>query len=261
MPLVDMHTHVFPDHVAGPAMAALQAESKVTPVFDGTVAGLRAAMDRAGVDRAVVQPVATRPEQVPAVNDWAAGLDGERVVAFGAMHPDLDDAAREVARMRALGLRGFKLHPEFQRFWPHDPRMGPIYEAAIEHGMTVFFHAGLDIAIPTVHSTPESFARVLDTWPGLTVALAHFGGWKQWDDVLRHLAGRDVYLDTAYTLGWVDEDLFRTILAAHGTQRVLFGSDGPWADQTIEMERLRDLRLPEDDLAAILGGNATRLLG
>ncbi len=260
MPVVDIHTHAFPDRLAGPAMATLVANAKVPPAYDGTVAGLLAAMDRGGVDRAVVQPVATKPDSVAAINDWAAGLDG-RVTAFGAMHPDLEGAAQEVARMRALGLRGFKLHPEFQRLRPDERRMVPLYEAAIEHDMIVFFHAGLDLAIPTVNSTPPMFAGVLDRFPGLTMALAHFGGWKQWDDVLRHLAGRDVYLDTAYTLGWIDPALFEGILAAHGSERVLFGSDGPWADQAVEVGRLRALGLPQPDLDAILGGNAERLLG
>ena len=81
-------------------------------------------MDRTGVDVSVVQPVATKPAQVASINDWAARSHRERIVPFGAMHPDFEDPAAEIARMASLGLRGFKMHPEHQAFEPHDPRTG-----------------------------------------------------------------------------------------------------------------------------------------
>jgi predicted TIM-barrel fold metal-dependent hydrolase len=220
-------------------------------------------MDATGVDVSVIQPVATKPGQVPSINDWAAstaGAAGGRVIPFGAMHPDLENPAEEIARMASLGLRGFKLHPEHQDFAPDEPRLAAVYEAAIEHDMTVFFHAGADEVHPTVHGTPESFASVLDGFPGIRLVLAHMGGYRVWNRVAEVLVGRDVYLDTAYTLGHLPDADFVEIVHAHGAEKVLFGSDGPWTDPLAEIAWLRRLPLAEDVVDAILGRNAEGLL-
>ncbi len=260
MPVIDVHTHVFPDALAPAAIAALQKAGDLTARYDGTIDGLVASMDRSGVDVSVTQPVATRPEQVPSINDWVAGVASERVVPFGAMHPDLDDPATEIARMASLGLRGFKLHPEHQAFDPHEPRMHAIYSAAVENDLIVFFHAGADVIHSTIRGTPESFATVLDEWPGLTFVLAHLGGFRQWQGVAEVLAGRDVWLDTAYTLGHLADDEFVDIVRRHGISRVLFGSDGPWTDPGAEIEHLRGLAFSAEELRALLGDNAQELL-
>jgi predicted TIM-barrel fold metal-dependent hydrolase len=262
MRIVDLHTHAWPDAVAAKAVPALiEAGEGLAASYDGTVSGLVAEMDRSGVDVSVVLGVATKPAQVRSINDWSATQASGRIVPFGAMHPALEDPGTEIARMAELGLRGFKLHPEHQAFSPDEDRMGPIYEAAVEHGMVVLFHAGADVIHPTVQGSPASFARMLDRWPRLTAVLAHMGGFREWEGVAARLAGRDVWLDTAYTLGHLPDDDFVALARAHGTARVLFGSDGPWTDAEAEIAHLRALPLTPDELAGILGGNAERLLG
>lgn len=261
--IIDIHTHVFPDALAPSAIPALVAAAQgvLEPHYDGTVSGLVRLMDRDDIAVSVTQPVATKPEQVASINDWAATTASERIVPFGAMHPALADPAEEIARMASLGLKGFKLHPEHQAFEPHDPGMAEIYRAAIEHRMIVFFHAGSDVIHPTLHGTPEAFAVVIDEWPELTVVLAHLGGFREWLGVARHLAGRDVWLDTAFTLGHLPDSELVALVRAHGADRVLFGSDGPWTDPRQEAERLRSVGLSAEESDAVLGGNAERLLG
>lgn len=262
MRIIDVHTHAWPDAVAAKAVPALvKAGDGLTAHYDGTIAGLEISMRRTGVAISVVQPVATKPSQVGPINDWVARQASSRIVPFGAMHPDLADPAVEVARMASLGLKGFKMHPEHQSFTPHDARMDAIYEAAVEHGMIVFFHAGADVIHPTVHGTPESFATVIAAWPGMKAVLAHLGGFREWQGVAEHVAGRDVWLDTAYTLGHLPDDEFVTLVRAHGADRVLFGSDGPWTDPAAEVAHLRRLPLTEAELDGILGLNAARMLG
>jgi hypothetical protein len=263
MPIIDFHTHAWTDALAAKALPALltNAQGSLTAHYDGTVGGLIAEMDRTGVDVSVVQPVATKPAQVPAINDWAAGVSSDRIVAFGAMHPGTDDPAGEIARMAALGIQGFKMHPEHQDFEPHDPQLDPIWRAAIEYRMIVLFHAGADVIHPSVRGTAESFARLMDAWPDLRATLAHLGGFRQWQQVAEHIQGRDVWLDTAYTLGHLPDDEFVDLIRAHGAEKVLFGSDGPWTDAAAEITHLRTLGFSVSELEGILGGNASRLLG
>ncbi len=261
MRLIDLHTHVFPDAVAAAALRSLEEMAGVRPSFDGTCAGLLATLDRAGVERAAVQPVALKAGQVATINDWVAGLDRARIVPFGAMHPDLDDPAAEIARMAGMGLVGLKLHPEFQLFSPDEPRLDAIYEAAAGHELAIFFHAGKDIAVPTYRGTPASFARVHARHPGLTLILAHLGGWGVWDEVRESLVGADVYLDTAFTLGHLPAADFVDLVRRHGPERVVFGSDAPWADMRAEVEKVAASGLDDDELAAVFAGNAARLMG
>jgi predicted TIM-barrel fold metal-dependent hydrolase len=259
--VIDFHSHIFPDALAPAAIKALEEEGDTRATHDGTLAGMIASMDAAGIDASVVQPVSTKPSQVCGINDWVATLTSERVVPFGGMHPDFPDPAAEMTRMRSLGIRGFKMHPEYQSFEPEEPRMTSIYEAAAEQGMPILFHSGHDIAFTTARGTPAVWGRLLDRWPGLTLIIAHMGGFKLWRQAKDELIGRDVYLDTAYTLGHIADEEFVDLVEAHGSGKVLFGTDSPWTEPSEELARIRGLGLPETELAAILGGNAARLLG
>jgi predicted TIM-barrel fold metal-dependent hydrolase len=261
MRIIDVHTHIWPDALAEHAVSSVGSQGHISPFYDGTVAGLKAAMDRAGIDVSVVLPVATKPGQVRSINDWAAGLlGGDRIVPFGAMHPDFEDPASELARLRELGIRGLKMHPEYQTFEPCEERMIPIYKAAIANDLTLFFHAGGDVAFTSVRGTPEAFVQLLDTWPDLHAVLAHMGGFRQWNAVTGRLAGRDVLFDTAYTLGHLPDEEFVALVREHGVERVMFGSDGPWTDAVEQLAHLRRLPFSEAELAALLGGNAERFL-
>lgn len=260
MRIIDVHAHAWPDSVAEKAVASLMRLGTLKSHYDGTIAGLIAEMDRCGVSTAVVQPVATKPSQVQGINDWAASIAGDRIVPFGAMHPDLEDPTAEIARMAAMGLRGFKMHPEHQAFAPDEARLTAIYEAALTHNMLVFFHAGRDELHEGVRGTPESFVAVLEGFPGLRLVLAHLGGYREWDGVAELLAGRDVYLDTAYTLGHLPDADFVEIVRAHGAHRVMFGSDGPWTDAAAEIAWLKRMTLTDAETEAVLGGTAAGLL-
>lgn len=258
--IIDFHAHAFSDDLAPRARVSLETGSGIAWSFDGTVGGMLAQMDAAGIDRAVLQPVATRAASVPRVNDWAASLTGDRIVSFGAMHPEVPDPVAEVRRMASLGLAGFKLHPEFQGFEPDDPALAPIFSAARDEGLVVLFHAGADPAYTSIRGNPQAFARMLDAYPGLKVVLAHMGGFRCWDGVRESLVGRDVWLDTAYTLPHLPAEEFVDLVRAHGADRVLFGTDGPWTDPAHELSLIRDSGLSPQELEAITGTNALRLV-
>ena len=116
--IIDIHTHTFPDRIAAPTLEKLQSLSHTLPFTDGTVDGLRASMEAAGVDRSLVLPVATSARQVVHVNDASARINDQAgetgIYSFGCMHPDFDDWRGELGRIAALGMKGVKLHPVYQ---------------------------------------------------------------------------------------------------------------------------------------------------
>ena len=279
--IIDIHTHTFPDKIAAATLDKLKHLSHTIPFTDGTAVGLAASMARAGVDRSVVMPVATSPRQVPHVNDASARMNelGAQtgVLSFGCMHPDFDGWKEELARVRDLGLKGIKLHPQYQDTDFDDPRYLRILDRCGELGLVVLTHAGLDIGMPGKDNcAPEMVARVLEQVGPVKLVLAHMGGWRQWDRVEALLPGTGVYLDTSFSLGEItplddghyrpgdlpllDEAAFLRMVRRFGPDRILFGTDSPWDDQETALARLRALPLEKSELDAILGGSARKLL-
>ena len=63
-------------------------------------------MDRAGIRRAIVCSVATRPEQVAKITDWSASIASDRLVPFASIHPDFAAPEAEVERIASGGPPG-----------------------------------------------------------------------------------------------------------------------------------------------------------
>ncbi len=238
--------------------------SGITPTGDGTRASiLREAAD-AEADLAVVLNVVTKPGQETTVNNTAKTFSEGGTVYFGSVHPESAHASFEVHRIASLGLKGIKIHPDYQHTELWDEKYFPIFEAAEKLGLVVVTHAGWDPLSPDhVHATPEMAARVLSVFPKLTLVLAHFGGMYRYDEVEERLAGtfENLYLDTAFSVGMLSCEQARRIVQKHGAHRVLFGSDFPWHTTREEAAFVRSLRLSEEEESLILWKNAARLLG
>ena len=117
--VIDIHTHTFPANIAGKALQHMQSQCHTALFSDGTEAGLIAAKRRAGIEIAVVQPVATNPEKVPHINDRVIatnqGTETTGILSFGAMHPACPMWEAELERLKAAGVPGIKLHPPYQK--------------------------------------------------------------------------------------------------------------------------------------------------
>ncbi|MBN2329951.1 MAG: amidohydrolase [Candidatus Omnitrophica bacterium] len=258
--IIDVHTHIFPDELALKAVPKMAKEAGIQEAIDGRCASLLQSMDEAGIDKSWLQPVATKPVQVQSINTFVENLRSERLVSFGAVHPDCDDLSKLADDLAERGFPGVKIHPEYHQCRPDDPRFTPLYEALQANRMIVLFHAGYDIGIPTINSAPIDFARLKDKYPRLTLILAHMGGFQQWEEVSKDLAGEDVYLDTSYSLGHFPDEDFVALVRKHGVHRILFGTDSPWADQKKDVDYLKSLSFSDDELKSILGENAQSLL-
>ncbi len=280
--IIDFHVHTFPDKIASSTIANLAQKSKTEPFSDGSVGGLKKMMERAGVDYAVNLPVATNVAQVEKlntnfINDMDDLIEGG-IIPFGAMHPDYPDYKKELRRLAEAGIPGIKIHPAYQNVLINDIRYMRIIDCANENGLIVLTHAGVDIGIYDKDYAPISgIIDVVDTVHPDKFVLAHMGGWLDWEDFERDLAGGPVYIDTAFSIGPIhpdpnsaelpianenlsDEDFMR-ICRKHGTDKVLFATDSPWADESDYIGRIKDMAFTGDEKERIFSGNALRLFG
>lgn len=259
---IDFHTHCFPDEIAARAVPKLSEHSGIPAFVDGTVRDLRASMRRNGIDASVLLQIATKPAQTPTVNSWAIAQNSADIVGFGSIHPEYPLWRDELDRIADAGLKGLKLHPDYQSFFVDADALRPIFEHAIARGLVVVLHAGVDVGLPEpVHCTPARLLAVYDILRHGKVVLAHMGGWQLWREVEAELTGSAFFFDTSYCSGKLPDEDFRRLIRKHGVERILFGSDSPWEDQAVSLAGVRALGLDAAEEAAVLGGNAARLLG
>ena len=261
--LIDFHTHCFPDKIAEKAIAKLAyASGGLHPYTDGTLGGLRLSMAKGGVDLSVVLSIATNAHQQTSVNDFAATVNnGEDIVAFGSVYPDSADALDELERIKALGLKGVKLHPDYQGFVVDDPKMKPIYRKISALGLICVFHAGLDYGFaPPYGGMPEAM-RTAVGWFDSPVVAAHWGGINCGEEVLKHLCGIEhLYFDTSFGYSMMPRYYAERILEKQGADKLLFGTDTPWHSPELEWRLLDALGLSAAEREAIASGNAKKLL-
>ena len=260
MPILDIHAHIYPDVIAQKASDTIGEFYRLPTRHDGTLKTLLKEESAAGVTKMAVHSVAVTWEKVARINDFIAGAakSHAHVIGFATMHPDHPRIASEIDRAISLGLTGMKLHPDFQHFNIDDEKAYPIYEA-VEGRMPLLIHTG-DNRYET--SRPERMAKVLDRFPRMQTICAHLGGWSQWEDAHRILAGRpNVWVDTSSSLYALSAEAAREIILHYGIDRVLFGTDYPMWTPSAELDRLRALGFPPADMEKILYTNAQNLLG
>ena len=257
--IIDFHTHIFPERIADKAVKSIGDYYGVGIPGLGTAEDLLNCGGKINVHMYVVHSSATRVEQVKPINDFiyeTMSLN-EKFIGFGTLHPGLEDAYSEVERLMALGLRGIKLHPEFQGFNIDDEGMIPVYRA-VEGKLPILMHMGDE---RSNSSSPERLTKVMDMFPRLVIIAAHLGGYSVWEDSMKHLVGRNVYFDTSSTLWKLGCEKSLEIIRRHGADKILFGTDYPMWVHEDEIKRFDGLDLTMEERELILWKNASELLG
>lgn len=260
--IIDFHVHVFPDKLASRAVKQLAEKSGLHPYTDGTLSDTKEKMKKWGISKAVVLNIATAPRQQHTINNFACQLlEDEQIVPFGTIHPFAEDALEELDRICEMGIKGIKLHPEYQNFAVDDASVLAVYKKCMELGLIVLFHAGKDIAYPhTLQASPKAIRKVADLYPDLKIVAAHMGGNELWEDVYTYLSGSTVYMDTSLVATTLPVDLMKKILDRHGTDKILFGSDCPWLDAKTSKEYIQKLGLNPKEEDSIFYNNGAMLL-
>ncbi|MDR3262852.1 MAG: amidohydrolase family protein [Clostridiales bacterium] len=265
--MIDFHAHIYPDSLAGGVIEKLAAAAGidgVKPATDGTkVCTVKYFKDN-NVDKYVILNIATREKQHKNVNDFAIALNGEPdIISFGSVYPTGDTFEPELIRLKQAGIKGIKLHPEYQDFEINDKRAFRVYDMCRELDLMISFHAGYDLAyMHRLNCPPDKAREVVKNFPHNTFIFAHFGGYMVFDGVLEYLAGEHCYIDTSFVSASEKAHIgvINKIIKKHGAEKFLFGSDTPWMHVKKSAEFIDMLDLTDGEKEMIFDTNAKRLL-
>jgi predicted TIM-barrel fold metal-dependent hydrolase len=293
-PIIDSHIHLYPDEAAADpaAWAGARAEPawlacvapEEGPRLQGwaTVETLIRDLDRAGVDRAIIQGWYWENQETcrehnafmaEAVRAHPQRLSAFASIAVGGLEPSGVEKAASAAR--EAGFAGFgELHSGVQGFGPGHAAFEQLATLAGEWEMPLLLHVteGVGRRYPGRRETPlEALVAMTTAHPRTTFILAHFGGllpFFELNPFVRAQLG-NVYYDTAASPLLYLPRVYRLACEAVGATKLLFGTDYPLRvfprrqrrpSFHLALEEIRSAGLTEEAQRWILGGNARRLL-
>ena len=244
---IDVHTHVSMS-VDAPAREASEGAEAMARYFKTEVvattvpqmADYYRARNMACV--AFMVDATTATGEPPAVtNEEIAALAKEHadaVIAFGSVDPHAGKVAVKAARrlVEEHGVRGFKLHPNAQAFFPNDRTFYPLYEVLEELQVPALFHSGHTgvgagvrggNGIRLKYSNPMFVDDVAVDFPDLPIILAHPSFPWQDEALSVCLHKPTVYIDLS---GWSPKYFPANLIQYANTllrHKMLFGSDYP----------------------------------
>ena len=132
----------------------------------------------------------------------------------------------------------------------HVGLIAPLLELCSAHGALVSVHTWF------YPSQAYPWLAPIEAFPGVHFVLAHTG-YRQWPDaVIVAERAPNVFVETSLQL----PGTIRKIVDKLGPERILFGSNAPYAFPDVELRALSQLGLHETELELICGANLARLL-
>ena len=205
------------------------------------------------------------------VADFAAE-NSDVVIAFASIDPNRGpEAVHEAKRLVSAGvIRGLKLHPPLQQFFPNDRIAYPLYEVFAEAKLPVLFHtghSGIGTGMPggggvrLKYGNPMPIDDVAVDFPDLPIILAHPSFPWQDEAISICLHKPTVYIDLS---GWSPKYFPANLIQYANTllkKKVLFGSDYPLITPDRWMTDFEKIDIKPEVRPLILKENAVRLLG
>lgn len=261
--IIDSHCHIYPEKIADRAVHGTDTFYGEKSLYSGTANDLLTRGRKSGIDRFIVQSVATSPKQVGSINRFIADevkKSNGVFLGLGTLHPDSEDIKSDIENLIALGLKGVKLHPDIQQFKIDDYRCLKIYELCEEYGLKILMHTG-DYRFD--FSNPNRMEPILEIYKNLTFIGAHFGGWSVWEDAVKQLSHFDnFYVDCSSTFPFesmIDKQTIQKLVDTFTPEKILFGTDYPMWSADEELENFFELKLTDDERRLILSENAKKL--
>lgn len=194
----------------------------------------------------------------------------EQFIGFAGVDPHKPDAVEELERaVTELGMKGLKLHPQVQRFYPNDPQWTPLWEKCEEHRLPIVVHVGQTglgagvrggSGIAFDYGRPMLMDMVAARHPELTVVMAHFGYPWHLEVLASALHKTNVWVDLS---GWrpkyIPEEVKRDC-RGRLNDRFVWGSDYPMLDPGRILDEFSAMGLEGQKEQNVLRDNAARLL-
>jgi predicted TIM-barrel fold metal-dependent hydrolase len=271
MRVIDFHTHPYrPADLAPGTRAFVHSVSGALREHGERLGEPRYfadALRRQGIERAVVLP-----EHCPATSGnvrtesviaWCAAA-ADVLIPFASVDPNTDaDAAGLLQSYVADGVRGLKLYPSYQFFYPDERRIYPIYEVCQDAGIPLLLHIGSSVIPGTrlKYCDPLHLDDVAVDFPKLAIVMAH-GGRGFWYDACAFLAAHfeNVHIDVT---GLVPDRLLQHFPELEKfSHKYVFGTDWPAMPKSAahNIEVISRLGLSTAALERIFYHNAARLL-
>ncbi len=260
--IIDCHVHL--NHYADENVDALGA----------SLAKLQATMRRNRVDAAIIltsyKVSPGRPstrqvvEAVKETNNLyvVGGIDYE---TFGpAAVEEYDDL------LAAGSLKGLKLYPGYQPFYPNDPKLEPAYELAARYDVPVMIHCG-DTYSPrgkVKYAHPLHVDETAVDHPDVKFVICHLGNPWLADCMEVVYKNANVYADiSGLVLGdftdrfeaYMRKQLQDLLVWGVDPSNVLYGTDWPISSMESYLEFMEELRIPVREREAIMWENAAKL--
>lgn len=259
--VINTHCHIYPEKIADKAVEGIRDFYDLNMSLNGTVENLLEDGSKVGVVHYLIQSVATTPKQVASINEFiseSVKSHPDLFTGFGTLHPDSEDIKDDFNYLTELGLKGVKLHPDFQRFAMNEERAFKIGEIVNDADVPMLVHCG-DFRYN--YSNPEHVKPFLEKYPDLTFIGAHFAGWSVWENATEELSGfENIYVDLSSSLYDLSPETAVDLIHAYGSDKVLWGTDYPMWDSVSEMEYFNKLDLTKKERQQILYDNAAKLL-
>jgi len=235
-------------------------------------------MEEAGIEKAVLLPIdcTSRHNCKIVSNETVADLakNNSAFIGFASVDPSLETAPKDLEfAVKELGLRGLKLDPALQGFSIDDhDKAYPVYETCQSLGIPMVIHCGLNWAPSGLakFAKPDMLDEVANTFPELSMVIAH-AGWPWINEALMvALKYPRVYLDTAILYSGTPANAYKKVfdhligievLERSLRDQVLFGSNYPRVDIRRSMKGLKALGLSPELQKNILINNPHRILG
>lgn len=229
--------------------------------------GLLTTMDRLGIQKICISSMQALLADFKAGNDEVIALTQqypERFVGYAVVNPRYPtEMDAELARcFQHPGIRGIKVHPTtYIHHYPLDgPNYEPVWAWAKRHDCPVLTHAGPRSERHTCG--PEIIANVGRRYPDVKLIIGHAGSYDSWISLDEHIEvvkqHDNLYLDIS-TMNRFYRSLDYMVQRV-GSERVLFGTDGPFHDIIVEFGAVVYGRIPVEAKENILGKNIARLM-
>ena len=259
--IIDAHAHIFPEKIAENATVNIGNFYGIPMNGCGMSSQLIESGKKIGVSKYLVCSTATAPHQIRHINSFIATecTVHPEYFGFGTTHADSDDLEGDIAQIKALGLHGVKLHPDFQKFNADSPEAFKIYEL-MEGELPLMIHCGDN---RYDYSAPARIANICKNFPKLKVQAAHMGGYRSWDKAVELLPRKyeNLCIDISSSMPFMSPQRAAEIIRMYGVENTLFGVDYPMWTHSEELERFLACGFSEEENRLILGENFKRFYG